>query len=47
MLDAPYGHVVDPADDDDDERHQLETGEEGVEAGGPLYAPAVQDCETH
>ena len=47
MLDAPDGHVVDPSHDDDDEWHQFEAGEEGLEAGGPLDAPAVQDGETH
>ena len=47
VLDAPDGHVVDPTNDYDDEWHQFEAGEEGVEAGGPLHAPAVQDGETH
>ena len=45
VLDAADGHVVNAADDNDDERHKFEAGEKGVEAGGPLDAPAVQDGE--
>ena len=47
VLDAADGHVVDASDDNDDERHEFEAGEEGVEARGPLHAPTVQDGEAN